>query len=286
MTGAQARRMADNLDRISPRNFKALAALITTKVGIKLPASKQTMLEGRLRRRIMVTGHASIDDYCADLLSGAAGAEELGNLINAVTTNKTDFFREPAHFDYLASTILPGFRDDGRTRIRCWSAAASTGAEAYTLAMVCDDFYQRHRAPDYEIIATDIDTNVLATGIRAIYPTEQVAPVPPELRRRYVLEPKQAGRGEVRICGTLRRKVGFGQLNLMDRNYPLGAPLDIILCRNVLIYFERDIQRAVIGRMFDRLRPGGFLILGHSESLGDFDGALEQVASNVFMKKA
>lgn len=271
-------------DRIAARQFKALAALIQAEAGINLKASKQTMLEGRLRRRARSAGFATVGAYCDHVLSPGAGPDEMEQLINAVTTNKTDFFREPLHFDVLLETVLPEFAENRQRKIRCWSAACSTGAEPYTLAMLLDEFAAQNRGTDYQIIATDLDTEVLATAIKGIYPRELVEPVPEHLRRRYVLQAKSPDRPEVRIAPELRRKVSFGRLNLMDATYPLEEPVDVIFCRNVLIYFDKPTQEAVVNRLCERLNPGGYLFLGHSESIAGFAHCLTQVAGTVFRK--
>ena len=271
-------------DRIGTGQFKALAALIYAESGISLKAAKQTMLEGRLRRRARTAGFATIREYCDFILDDGVSPEEIEHLINAVTTNKTDFFREPLHFDVLLDKVLPEFAESRQRIIRCWSAACSTGAEPYTLAMLLDDFVGKHRGMDYQVVATDLDTEVLSTAIKGIYPREQVEPVPDHLRRRYVLEPKDPGRTDIRIAPELRRKVAFGRLNLMDTRYPFDPPMDMIFCRNVLIYFDKPTQEAVVNRLCDRLRPGGYLFLGHSESITGFDHCLTQVAGTVFRK--
>lgn len=271
-------------DGISPRHFKALADLIESESGIKMPASKKTMLEGRLRKRVQACHFSSFDAYCAFVLSKDAPRSEVDHLLNAVTTNKTDFFREPRHFDYLRDTILPAYRSEGKRSIRCWSAACSTGAEPYTLAMVLDDFAVKNGGPDYRVLATDIDSNVLETGLKGIYPKEMVEPVADELRKRYVLEAKDPKRKEVRIAPKLRQKVSFGRLNFMDRHYPIGEPVDVIFCRNVLIYFEKETQSAVVTRLCERLAPGGLLFLGHSETINASDFALTTVGGTVFQK--
>lgn len=275
---------APDTDRIGARQFKALAALIHAEAGINLKASKQTMLEGRLRRRARSAGFATVGEYCDFVLGPSVGPNEIEQLINAVTTNKTDFFREPLHFDVLLETVLPEFAENRQRMIRCWSAACSTGAEPYTLAMLLDEFAGRNRGMDYQVIATDLDTEVLSTAIKGIYPREMVDPVPDHLRRRYVLQAKSPDRAEVRIVPELRRKVAFGRINLMDASYPLNPPMDIIFCRNVLIYFDKVTQEAVVNRLCERLRPGGYLFLGHSESITGFAHCLTQVAGTVFRK--
>lgn len=271
-------------DGISATHFRALSALIYSATGIRMPPSKTTMLEGRLRRRARDNGFASISDYCAYILSGDASQEDMDDFLNAVTTNKTDFFRERNHFDFLVSDILPDYQKRGQRLLRCWSAASSNGAEAYTLAMVLDDYAQNKHGPDYEILATDLDTEMLQTGVRGIYPAEMLAPVPAAMRRRYVMEPKDPSRHEVRIVPALRKKVSFGRLNLMNDHYAIGDSVDIIFCRNVLIYFDKPTQHKVVTRLCEQLRPGGYLLLGHSESIAGFSGQLRSVCNTVFQK--
>ncbi|MCX7285037.1 MAG: protein-glutamate O-methyltransferase [Novosphingobium sp.] len=271
-------------DRIGANLFKALAALIYAESGINLKSSKQTMLEGRLRRRARSAGCETIREYCDLVLSPGVNHAEIENLINAVTTNKTDFFREPQHFDILLGTVLPEFGQNQQRMVNCWSAACSTGAEPYTLAMLLGEFVGSHRGMDYKIVATDLDTEVLSTAIKGIYPREMIEPVPAHLRKRYVLEAKDSSRNEVRIAPELRRKVAFGRLNLMDARYALDTMMDIIFCRNVLIYFDKPTQEAVVNRLCERLRPGGYLFLGHSESITGFAHCLTQVAGTVFRR--
>ena len=238
----------ETVDRLGERDFARLAAFIRDTAGIKMPDSKVTMLEGRLRRRVRATGTGTIAGYCDWFFNDGHEAEEIVHLINAVTTNKTDFFREPRHFDYLRDTALPALLATGRRRIRAWSAACSTGAEPYTMAMVMDAFTVQHRGPEYGILATDLDTEVLEVARRGVFPVEQVAPVPPILRQRYVLVAKAAKRADVRMAPELRSAIGFARLNLMDSSYRVGEPMDLIFCRNVLIYFDKPTQEKVVQR--------------------------------------
>ncbi|WP_187335037.1 CheR family methyltransferase [Novosphingopyxis iocasae] len=271
-------------DHISQRNFARLAAHIHELSGIKIPLTKRTMLEGRLRRRVRATGTADLDEYCEALFDGDFGEGETEHLLNAVTTNKTDFFREPKHFDYMESTILPAIMAAGTRRLRAWSAGCSTGAESYTMAMLFDDFAQRHGGPEYGILATDLDSEVLDVARRGIYPRTLLDPVPPVLRKRYVMEPIDPASENVRIVPALRSAVGYAQLNFMDARYPVGSPMDIIMCRNVLIYFDRPTQEAVIGRLCSNLKPGGWIMLGHSESITEMNLPLRQVGHTIFQK--
>ncbi len=282
---AQARMPApaDVADHISRRNFLRLADYIYRTSGIKMPESKQTMLEGRLRRRMNATGTRSFDAYCDFLFSGNHMDEEGPHLINAVTTNKTDFFREPAHFDYLEKQVLPEFQRSGISAIRCWSAACSTGPEPYSLGMLLADFAEKSGI-SYGILATDLDTEVLETARRGIYPADQLEPVPPYLASRYVMRPNDPARRDVRITPKLRSAVGFARLNLMDDHYPIGAPMHLIFCRNVLIYFDKLTQKKVISRLIECLSPDGYLFLGHSESISGLNLPLRQVSSTIFQR--
>ncbi|MBO9723411.1 MAG: protein-glutamate O-methyltransferase CheR [Novosphingobium sp.] len=269
---------------MSKRNFARLAAYIYDYSGIKMPESKKTMLEGRLRRRQRAAGAQTLDDYCDYIFAEQNLAEEGLSLINAVTTNKTDFFREPGHFDYLSKVILPEMAARGVRSIRAWSAACSTGPEPYTLAMVLDDHAETHGGPAYGILATDLDTDVLETARSGIYPRELVDPVPDALQRKYVMFPRDAARRDVRMVPALRSAIGFARLNLMDERYPVGEPMHLVFCRNVLIYFDKPTQKQVVSRLVDCLKPGGYLFLGHSESITGHDLPLTQVANTVFRK--
>ncbi len=271
-------------DHISKRNFDQLARFIYDYSGIKMPPTKLTMLEGRLRRRLRATGISSFDDYCDYLFKHDGLEQEKVYLIDAVTTNKTDFFREPNHFSYLRDHALPKLAGRDLRRLRIWSSACSTGAEPYTIAMVVDDILGESSKLDYTILATDLSTEVLQTARRGIYTSDMVAPVPPDMRARYVMTAIDASRRDVRIHPNLRSRVGFARLNLMDQNYGIGDPMHIVFCRNVLIYFDKPTQHRVLTRLVDCLIPGGYLFIGHSETVTGFDLPIRQVANTVFEK--
>ncbi|MDR6144924.1 CheR family methyltransferase [Sphingomonas sp. NCPPB 2930] len=275
-------RVADTTDALQPRDFDRLAAYIYKECGIRLPPVKITMIEGRLRRRVRANGLSSLRDYCGWLFDGNHLEGEREHLLNAVTTNKTDFFREPKHFDYLVDTALPKMHREGVRQLRVWSAACSTGAEPYTLAMLLDAYAQDKGGPDFGILATDLDSEVLRTARRGVYPAAMLDPVPTALRNRYVMRPSDPKRGEMRIVPALRSAIGFAQMNLMDERYPVGDAMDIIFCRNVLIYFDKPTQEKVVSRLVACLRPGGLIFLGHSESIAGFQLPLRPVANTVF----
>jgi chemotaxis protein methyltransferase CheR len=278
-----------NLDHLSARDFNRLAKFIHDYSGIKMPETKKTMVEGRLRKRVTATGTAHLTDYCRHLFDEGGLAAETIHLIDVITTNKTEFFREPEHFRFLADAALPQLVADRRagahTVMKVWSTASSIGAEPYTLAMVLADASQRLCGFRVNIVATDISTRVLETASLAIYPEAMIAPVPLDMRKRYLLRSKHTARGLVRIVPELRRLVQFGRLNLMDTSYPLDRDMDVIFCRNMLIYFDKPTQQAVLSRLCDHLRPGGYLFLGHSESLAGFGLPLKPVGTTAFRRE-
>ncbi|MDV4165148.1 CheR family methyltransferase [Rhizobium leguminosarum] len=271
-------------DRISKRNFDKLARFIYDYSGIKMPPTKLTMLEGRLRRRLRATNHATFDDYCDFLFNHDGLDQETVYLIDVVTTNKTDFFREAKHFDYLQTVALPTIANSGVRTIRTWSCACSTGAEPYTMAMVLAEFTEGRNDISYSVLATDLSTDVLQTARRGIYPEDLIAPVPRDLQRKYVLTAKQPDRREVRITPKLRSKIGFARMNLMDEKYQIGEAMNVIFCRNVLIYFDKQTQAGVLNRLCDCLAKGGYMFIGHSESITGFDLPLKQVSNTVFQR--
>jgi chemotaxis protein methyltransferase CheR len=275
-------------DHLSALDFGRIARLIEGEAGIRLPPGKRLMVEGRLRKRMRAHGHGDFAAYCRFLFSEGGLEREIVHLINAVTTNKTDFFREPEHFDFLVSDMVPSLvrqRGERTPLLKVWSAASSTGAEAYTLAMVLSDLARERQDFSYAILGTDISTAVLAQGRRAVYPAEMIAPVPPDMHSRYLMYARAPGpRREVRIVPELRRRVRYAHLNLMDDSYPFDRDVDIVFLRNVLIYFEKTDQEAVVARLVGHLRPGGYLVLGHSESMIGTVLAVRQVAPAVFQK--
>jgi chemotaxis protein methyltransferase CheR len=278
----------ETIDHLNVRDFQRLAEYIHSYSGIKMPASKKTMVEGRLRRRLRATGMGSLADYCRYLFDQGGLDEESVHLIDAVTTNKTDFFREPEHFHFLLEKALPelmaGRRTTFRSPIKFWSAASSTGAEAYTLAMLLAEVIRANPGLHTSILATDICTEVLRTAKMGIYPESMIDPVPMELRQRYLLRAKSGGRDRIRVVPELRRMVTFGRLNLMETPYDVDTDMDVIFCRNILIYFDKPTQRNVLDQLCQHLHPGGYLFLGHSETLTGFGLPLDPMATSIFRR--
>ena len=279
----------DSEDHMSALDYTRISTLIGDEVGIKLPPAKRLMVEGRLRKRVRSLGLDSFAAYCAYLFKHDGLAAERPFLIDAVTTNKTDFFREAEHFECLEQRLVPDLlalrKGERQPLLKVWSAASSTGAEAYTLAMVLADLAAQRKDFRFSILGTDISTTVLAQGQRAIYPAEMISPVPQAKQSRYLMFARNpAGRSEVRIVPELRRLVRFARLNLMDQTYPFDTDVDVILLRNVLIYFEKADQEKVIRRLTEHLRPGGYLLLGHSESMIGTGITMRQIAPATFQK--
>ncbi|MGI6856774.1 CheR family methyltransferase [Mesorhizobium sp. 1B3] len=284
MASGAALQTQSHHDRLSQRNFDRLSRFIYQYSGIKMPATKLTMLEGRLRRRLRATRIITFDGYCDYVFDDGGLESEMVHLIDAVTTNKTDFFREPKHFEYLREKALPDLARRGIRRIRAWSSACSTGAEPYTMAMVMEAFLDTSADATYSILATDLSTDVLEKARLGIYPTELVEPVPEDLRRRFVLKAANAVRREVRITPYLRSKIGFARMNLMDQRYNVGDPMHVIFCRNVLIYFDKETQGKVLHRLCECLEPGGYLFIGHSETIAGLNLPVRTVANTVLQR--
>jgi chemotaxis protein methyltransferase CheR len=272
-------------EQLTTRNFQRLAKFIQDYSGIKMPANKRTMLEGRLRRRMRATGIDDVNAYCRHLFEEDGLEAEAVHLIDAVTTNKTEFFREPAHFDFMIAKGLPALAARRKGEIKIWSSACSTGAEPYTIAMVMDEFCARERDLDYAILCTDICTEVLDQAIAGRFPEQMIETVSIARRKQYVMRARDPASNEVRIRPHLRRKLAFGRLNLMDERYPVDQDYDIIFCRNILIYFDKPTQAKVLSRLCGHLSSGGYLFLGHSESIVGLDLPVTQIANTVFQKR-
>lgn len=274
---------------LSRHDFGRLSSFIYNELGIKMPETKVTMLTGRLSKRLRALGLPSFTEYCDFLFSPQGVEEEMVHLINAVTTNKTDFFREPGHFDFLTRQALPALqkhqRFDSRNPFKIWSAGCSTGEEPYTLAMVLSEYQQENQRDfRFEILATDISTRVLEVAHRAVYPFERIEPVAPALRKKYLLKGRDKKNPQVRIVSELRRTIRFGRLNFMNEDFGLPHLVDVIFCRNVIIYFDKATQEKLMIKFCRYLQPGGFLFLGHSESLHGYQTPLVQIAPTVYQK--
>ena len=277
---------------LSDRAFARFCRFITTELGIKTSDAKRPMLQSRLQRRFRELGLPSFDAYCDHIFSSAGAAEELVHFIDAVTTNKTDFFREPQHFRHLAQEELPALDPGGAGetppqpwRFKLWCAGCSTGEESYTLAMVLAEFALQRPGFDFSIFASDVSSRVLTHAGRAIYEAAQIEPVPPALRSRHLLRSKDHEHPQVRVGPELRSRVSFHRINFMAGRYDAPERVEVIFFRNVMIYFDRPTQEAVINKLCRHLAPGGYLYVGHSESLAGLDIPVEPLGAAIYQKR-
>jgi chemotaxis protein methyltransferase CheR len=264
---------------MSQSDFTRLREFIYNECGITLADSKKTMLEGRLQKRLRELSLKSFSQYCDYLFSSNGFEKELTDMINQVTTNKTDFFREPAHFDYLTRKALPEL---GRLKksFLVWSAGCSSGEEPYTLAMVLQE-YGCH----FTVLATDISTKVLEKARLAVYDEERVGPIPYDFKKKYLLVGKKRTEKLFRVVPELRERVKLRRLNFMDSDFGFPEPIDVIFCRNVVIYFDKPTQERLLNHFCRYLSPEGYIFMGHSETLLGMDVPLVPVAPTVYRRK-
>lgn len=242
------------------KDFERVRGLIYKRAGISLADSKQEMVYSRLARRLRATGISSFVKYLDDLEAGRLG-EEWESFTNALTTNLTSFFREAHHFPLLAEHV----KNRRGEQLTIWCSAASTGEEPYSIAMtVCEAF--NTLTPPVTIIATDIDTNVLATGAAGVYAMDRLDKMSPERQRRFFLKGKGDNEGMARIRPELRQMITFKQLNLLGDSWPISGQFDVIFCRNVMIYFDKATQRKILARFVPLMKPDALLFAGHSEN--------------------
>jgi chemotaxis protein methyltransferase CheR len=242
------------------KDFNKVRELIYEKAGISIKPLKQDMVYSRLARRLRMNGVDNFQDYLA-LLEGD-NAVELEAFVNSLTTNLTSFFREPHHFPVLAEHVD---KQNRKHPIALWCSAASTGEEPYSIAMTMVDTFGSF-TPPVTIVASDVDTHVLAKAETGVYPIESVSKLPADRVKRFFLRGTGAQSGFVRVRPELRALVVFRQVNLLDSNWPIRGPLDAIFCRNVMIYFDKETQLKILERFMPLLRPNGLLFAGHSES--------------------
>ena len=252
--------------QLSSAEFDRIRALVREHTGISLAESKRQLVYGRLSRRLRALKLDNFADYIVLLERGEPA--ELEEFTNAVTTNLTSFFREPHHFEYLAQEALPHImaRNAARRRLRIWCCAASTGEEPYSIAMVLREAQAQLAGWDAKLLATDLDSNVLAHGKQGVYGRDRFAGMAGKRVSRFFEEVDEDGVRKLSATDELRALITFKQLNLMHE-WPMKGPFDAIFCRNVIIYFDKDTQRALFERMAAMQRAGDFLFLGHSESL-------------------
>lgn len=269
---------------LSDKEFKVLSNYIQTNYGIKMPPAKKIVLQGRLQKRLKKLQLPDFKTY-TDFVFSKEGEGEIIHMMDVVSTNKTDFYREPAHFEFLEEVLLPQLHsENSRKTIKVWSAGCSSGEEPYTLAIVFSEFKAKHPGFDFQIVATDISTQMLQNGANGIYKEEKINIIPMNLKKKYFLRSKDRTNPVVRVVKPLRDKVAFKRLNFMDNTYQMNDSFDIIFCRNALIYFERDNQEMVINKLCQKLNPESYFFLGHSESITNMNVPLRSVKPTIFKK--
>ncbi len=256
-------------------DFERVRAMIYKKAGIALAESKQEMVYSRLARRLRANGISSFSKYLDELESGRFG-DEWEAFTNALTTNLTSFFREAHHFPILMEHVK-----NRRETVNVWCSASSTGEEPYSIAItLCEAFGTLN--PPAQIIATDIDTNVLATAANGVYPIERIEKLAPERAKKFFLRGKGDQAGLVRVRNELRNMITFKQLNLLGDNWPVTGPFDAIFCRNVMIYFDKPTQSKILARFVPLMKPDGLLFAGHSENFLYVSDALKLRGKTVY----
>lgn len=275
---------------LSDRDFNRLSTFIESTSGIQMPTSKKSMLTARIQKRLRLLKMKSFSDYVDLVLNPKDTTQELINFLDIVTTNKTDFFREANHFDYMTTTALPELVQNHRAGIsrplRIWSAPCSTGEEPYTMAMVLQEFASTRPNFTAQILGTDLSTRALKHGERGIYDMDKAEPVPLELKRKYMLKSKDRHNPRVRMTKEIRNMVRFSHLNFMDDEYGITQSMDIIFCRNCLIYFDRPTAERIVNKLCRHLIPDGFLFVGHSETLNKLNVPVIQVSPTIYQKRA
>ena len=269
--------------RMTDDDFDRLSNFVFQQSGIKMPPIKKIMLQSRLQKRLRELKILSFKKYADFVFSDEGQKNEIVHMLDAVSTNKTDFYREPVHFDFLRDKILPDFMEKERINtLKVWSAGCSSGEEPYTIAITLNEFKGEYPGFDYDILGTDISTKILQQANTAIYKEDRVNVVPLNIKKKYFLRSKNKENKTVRVVKLLRDKIRYQRLNFMDTSYNVADIFDVIFCRNVLIYFNRETQEQVLNRLCQKLKSGGYLFIGHSESILGMNLPLKQIKPTIY----
>ena len=266
---------------ITADEYQRLCTLIYTESGIALGEEKTSLLVSRLSKRLRELGLATFTEYY-DAVTADRTCEEFTRMLDLISTNKTDFFREPKHFNFLRERILPEL--EHAKRVRIWSSACSSGEEPYTIAMTLYDGVQNPAQWDFKILASDLSTRVLTKAASGTYDEERLQAVPPDVVKRHFLKGRAESAGVVKVKPHLADMIQFRRLNLMDDRFPIKSPLDVVFCRNVMIYFDHDTQETLVNKFHAYLKPGGYLFIGHSESLQWVKHPFKLIAPTIYRK--
>jgi len=273
---------------MSDGEFARLREIVLAESGINLSASKKVMLTVRLIKRTRALGMKSFSEYVKFVSSPDGRLRELPFMIDAVSTNKTDFFREAEHFRYLVNVAVPDLLKEDMRRwhegINFWSAGCASGEEPYTLAMVMSEYREMRPGIKYSILASDISGQTVEKAVRAVYPERVMACIPPEMRRKYLMKGRDRYDGCCRVVPEIRRTVKFMRHNLAEHEFAFGRKMDVVFCRNVVIYLDRAVQERLFSNFREAMSPGGYLFVGHSETLDGITSSFRRVAPTIYRR--
>jgi len=265
------------------KTFQSIRRLVHQRSGIDLKEGKANMVAARIARRLRALQIDSTEDYLDRLRDDA---DEIVQLLNVISTNVTRFFREPPHFEFLQNT-LQRWLEQGQSRLRIWSAAASTGQEPYSIAITVNEVLrQTGRTCDFRLLATDISTRVLEQAEAGYYREDEVDTIPDPIRKRYLHKTGRGGSEAYQVNSAIRDKVVFRRLNLNDPPFPMRGPLDLVFCCNVMIYFDAQTKRNLLHDIHRLLRPDGYVIVSHTESLAGLTDLFSPVQPSIYTKAA
>lgn len=273
---------------IDTEEYEFIRRLVYERSRINLGPDKTELVSSRVAKRLRALRLSGFGDYC-DLLRSPAGEEEMTDLLDVISTNVTDFFREAEHMRHLAETVLPEWQAAKPVAasdkvFRVWSAACSSGEEPYTLAVVLAEYFRENTPRDWRIVASDISTRILEKARQGVYQQERVKLPRAEWLARYFQRGTGDFAGYCRVKPLLRERVAFQHLNLMHWPYPFREPFQVIFCRNVMIYFDRPTQEQLIARLKEQLAPGGYLFVGHSESLVGIEHGMKCARPSIYRR--
>lgn len=276
-----------NLAPLTDSEFNELVRIIYDKTRIQMSEHKRALVTSRISKRIRALNMSSFKEYI-DYLKGAPD-EEVTNFVNAVTTNKTDFFRENKHFEYMKTTFLPNweksYKEGKVNNLRIWSAACSTGEEPYTIAMTLHDYFgERFNHYDIKILASDIDTNVLSHACAGIYKEETVETIQTNTLKKYFLKGTGNNAGLYKVKNILQKCISFRQLNFKDEDFDIHTKFDLIFCRNVIIYFDKEFQKELFNKFYRYMKEDSYVFIGHSETLFGISDLFKYISSNIYKK--
>ncbi len=267
---------------LTDEEFNNFRDIVFRESGIKLADVKKILVQSRLMKRLRALNMETFSDYYTYLIENFD--EEKINFINSITTNKTDFFRENDHFEYLKSYILPSFEEKGEGEIRIWSAGCSTGEEPYTIGITLHEYFKGKKSPNFKILATDIDTQVLEKGVNGVYTQEQVGIIDEKILKSYFLKGTGENSGFFKVKDFLKKTVFFRRLNLLAEDYPMKKKFDVIFCRNVIIYFDKETQKKLFDNFSRYLKDDGYLLVGHSENISSVTDKFYLAGRTIYRK--